>query len=281
MKLDLHSGSQLKMAEAMWPAYYEARLRLAGATATIAPFGDPLHGKPDASTFTSVGDEQVVWTPTGGTLDTWDTPMDLRQDSSWQGIIPILKFNGTDEWIETPDASFWNNTADGTGPNEPSYTWTVWAKIVAGSSSQALFSKTSAIGTSGTDWITYVRSNESVAAISIDDSAGASIGRATGAQTVGVWLHLVITKATGVTNGAFVVYVNGAAADNGNTGSGSYTAQEDGITVVRIGAESDGGAPLVSTLAGGPLGPLFLPGTVLSTDAILRDYELGRRALAL
>lgn len=278
MKLNLYSGSRLKMAEAMWPAYYEARLRLAGATATITPFGDPLHGKPDATTFKSVGDRQVVWTPAGGTLDTWDTPMDLRQDSSWRGIIPILEFNGTDEWITTPDAGFWTDTA---GSSEPSYTWIFWIENPNIANDQVIWSKSTSLSEEGQDWILYTDGNvDNIAGFSIDDSVNASRGRKVGSVTKAM-KHVAITKTTGTTTAAWDIYINGVLSDDTDVSAGTYVQQENGTGDVRLGAENDGGRPLKAILAGGPLGPLFIPGTVMAVDLVKRDLELGRRALAL
>ena len=276
----LAQGSRLEFAQTLWGPLYEARLNLAGTTATIAPFGDPLHGQPDASTFTSVGDEQVVWTWQAGSPDGWDTPLDLRQDSSWQGIIPILKFNGTDEYITTPDAVFWNDTA---ASSEPSYTWIVWAKLIAGSGIQVLFTKSSVIGNSGQDWMIHIDGSEQFTCFIIDDSVGARIGRRNNSSIAGVWHQFAGTKSTGTTAAAINLYLDGADIDTNNSNAGSYVNQEDGTGIIAIGSENDGGSMWTGSMAGGPLGPLFVPaaGTVLTPDVIRRDYELGRKALGL
>ena len=86
-----------------------------------------------------------------------------------------------------------------------------------------------------------------------------------------------------VTSASVITYVDGEADRADNT-SGTYVAQEDGTTVVRIGAESDNGRPNNLPIAGACLGPVFRQvgtGAVRTPDVIRRDYQLGRAALGL
>lgn len=253
---------------------YAERLENAGPKTLIVPIGDPRYGALSGNTLTTKGAQQVTGTLNGGNWDAMDTP--LRSTA----LIPIWTPNGTDDWIEFADADFWTDTADGTAGNEPSLTIAIWVRTVFGSAIQLLWGKASGVGAGGTDWTVYMDANERPSAVAVDDSANALIGRRDGSQLSEAWHYLVFTKSTGTTTAAWKVFLDAVQVDDGNLSSGSYTAMENGSSVVRIGAESDGGNPLISPLAGAFCGPLFDPGQVWSANKITEDYRLTRAALA-
>ena len=118
LEVAVNRGALLQFYEAMWAPAYEAVLAILGANGAVLPIGDPKHGQPNAATFKSVGDVQAVFT-WSETPSTFDTPLDLTDPDSFQGIIPVVSFNGADEEADSPDAAFWSAGADGTAPNEP------------------------------------------------------------------------------------------------------------------------------------------------------------------
>ena len=78
-----------------------------GTTGTILPIGDHKHGQPNATTFQTVGDQQVTFTWSEAP-NAFDTALDLTNPDRFQGIVPVVTFNGTDEEADSPDASYWS-----------------------------------------------------------------------------------------------------------------------------------------------------------------------------
>ena len=189
--------------------------------------------------------------------------------------------NGIDEWLETPDAPFWNDSA---GLSEPSYCWAVWVDVVAGATDRVLWSKTpNILAATWTDWVVYVFNTELFIAAVFDLSADASIASVSGGLADG-WHHLAATKHDdSALSSSVITYVDGEA-DRADTPTGTYVQQEDNTTVVRIGADASGGNLNTDPIAGGPLGPVFRQvgtGAVWTPDAIRRDYQLGRAVLGI
>ncbi|KKN75602.1 hypothetical protein LCGC14_0378400 [marine sediment metagenome] len=275
--LALSGALTLKVSDnqARWAALYEARLDLLGLDCLLVPMGDTNHEAGDRTTVTTVGDEQVVFTYTEA-VTSWDTPPTVKGPLS----IPVINFNQSDEWLETPDAAFWNDSA---GSSEPSYCWAFWVNVVAGASGQSLMMKSTANNNQGQNWVTIVDSDETFRCRIIDDTANAFIGARSGVLSAG-WHHLAATKHDdAITSASIITYIDGEVDRTDNT-NGTYADQQDGTQVVRIGAETDGGNPLGSPVAGGPLGPVFRPvgtGAVWTPDAIRRDFQLGRAVLGV
>lgn len=261
----------------VWAALYEARLDLLGVDAVLVPLGDTNHEAGDRTTVTTIGKEQVVFTYTEA-VTSFDTPPTVEGPAH----ISVINFNQSDEWVETPDAGFWNDSA---GSSEPSYTWILWVKVVAGGSGQALWTKSSALDQNGQDWAMYLNSSEKLVVRTIDDDATATIGRFYNTALSEAWHHIAVTKDDAASDQTdFTIYIDGEVITPSTTNTGSYIQQEDGTTVVRLGAESDGGSPIGGLMAGGPLGPLFIPvgtGPLPTADIIRRDYQLGRAALGV
>ncbi|MCH9000774.1 MAG: hypothetical protein IID48_21270 [Proteobacteria bacterium] len=92
----------LQERQLAWASLKEDVLTILGPTGVILPFGDPNHGQPNATTFTTIGDEQVAfeWSeaPNG-----FVSPLDLTNPDSFQGINPIVRFNKDAEDDEDAD----------------------------------------------------------------------------------------------------------------------------------------------------------------------------------
>ncbi len=106
------------------------------------------------------------------------------------------------------------------------------------------------------------------------------MGRQDDSVLSAAWHHLAFTKSTAAASSAFNIYVDAVDADDADSESGTYVQQENGSTVVRIGAESDGGNPLGSPLAGADAGPMFIPGQVLSLNQIKEDFRITSGPMA-
>ncbi len=258
-----------------WQKLADARLELFGTDALLVPMAWQTHDT--GLVVTTIGGQQVDFTYSQSQrVWDFDTPPSYLGPTG----IPIINFNQSDEWLETPDAAFWNDTA---GSSEPSYYWSCWVFTVAGVAIHTLLSKSTSAGETGTDWMTIIQSNETYQCKIIDDSANAVIGSQSSALSDG-WHYLAATKHDdSALSSSVITYVDGVA-DRSDFTEGTYVQQEDGTTVVRFGAESDGDSPLGLSVAGGPLGPMFIAvgaNAVPTPDAILRDYQLGRAALGI
>ena len=279
---------QLKELEAMWGPMYESVLAILGATGTILPIGDPHHGQPDATTFTTVGGEQVTFTWLEAP-SAFDTALDLTSPDSFQGIIPFVSFNGTDEEADTPDAAYWTRAE----PGNP-FSAGFWLNVTDTASTRTLLAKYDG-DIAIQEWIIDIQSSDKFRLLLNDDSAGVNATRtADNAINMAEWAFFVVTyDSTGGsdamgTSGSVVdnatLYQNGSILASTAADNGSYVAMEDGTSTVGLAARKDGAGavqlPYNGKMAGGPLGPFFTQ-KELTADEVLRLYELGRRALAL
>ena len=274
--------ARLTLAErqAEWAKIASARANLlateplTGST-LLVPMGWQTHDT--GLVVTTMWDQQVDFTYTNSGLPLWATQPNYLGATG----IPILNFDQSTDWLESPDADFWDDSA---ATSEPSYCWAFWVLTVTGAISNTLWSKSSTNSGSGTSWITFYVSTERLACRIIDDSAGAFIGSQSTLGLADGWHHFAITKHDdGVDSASVITYVDGVA-DRTDSTFGTYVNQETSTTVVRIGAESDGGNPNGLSIAAGPLGPVFRQvgtGAVWTPDVILRDAQLGAAALGI
>ena len=274
-------------ANSLWyPSYYEAIWGIIGTTATILPFGDSYHGTPAATTFTT---QRATSTGVNATF-TWseapnafDTALNLASFASYQGVIPIVVFNGTDEEADSPDAAYFTrNDAGG-----EAFSIGFWAKVTNTAAARTVFAKFDTALAIQEYWLT-INSSDKLEFRVRDDSVPIEVTRISDAAiTMGSWAHFVMTydgsggasAMDGVT-----LYQDGAVIASTATNDGSYVAMENGTSTVSL-CHSKGAAgavtnPYSGSLAGGPLGPFFTQ-IALTADQVSRLYNIGRRALAL
>lgn len=275
---------QLNELKNLWAPIYEETLTLLGSTGIILPLGDPDHGKPDAATFKTVGEEQVVFTWSEA-ISAWDTPFNLTSSDSYQGIIPKLKFNGTDEEADSPDAALWSR--DDAGGANP-FSIGAWFNCSDVSGSPAILAKFDiTTGLELREWMLQVQPGGEIRFAVIDESVDlAPIRDSDTGISLNTWCFVVATYdstggATAMTGAT--IYSNGALFASTAVEQASYVAMEDTNTVVSLGyytgASAIGGL-FVGYMAGGPLGPFFTQ-TELTADAVKRLYNLGRAALGV
>lgn len=281
MKLDLHSGSRLKLAEAMWPAYYEAVLRLIGSTGTILPIGDPLHGQPDTTSFTSIGAEQLTFTWQAAP-DAWATPLDLRKDSSWKGIIPRFVWDGINDFATTPDINYFTRND---GSNE-AWSAGIWVNMPDVGRNNTFLSKHDD-NVPIQEWYFIVQNDGKLVLRIRDDDQGANTERRSNVGlSANLWQLVVITYDGGGGSSAaagILQYINGAVRASTGSEAGGYVAMENGTSVFALGTTTATGTPnriFEGDMGGGPMGPWFTQ-VVVTADQVRRLYELGRRALTL
>ena len=274
LEVGINRGSQLQFYQAMWGPLYEAVLNILGSTGVILPIGDPKHGQPNATTFTTVGEEQVTFTWSEAP-NSFDTKLDLTDPASYQGIIPVLSFNGSDEEADSPDAAFWTRASN-------PFSIGVWFRTDDVGSNHRFIGKDDAVDR---EWLFQLNTGNPYLQLN-DDSAGVAIFRPSAtAVAVDTWYFSVATH-DGATGGSAAdtinIYLDGALDNGSATNDASYAGMEDLPGLVAFGVANSATPTNFwnGKMAGGPLG-LFFTQTELSADAVKRLYEVGRRALAL
>ena len=278
---EMVTGSRLDFAQQLWGTMYEAVLDILGTTGTILAFGDPNHGKADAATFTTVGSEQVVFTWSKA-IGGWDTPLDLRKDSSYQGIIPILEFDAVDQEADTPDAAYWSRD-DAGGAN--GFSVGAWVNVTDSAAFRIIFSKWDDTGSSELrEWDFLITSSDLLGFNLYDESMNVVSKRESdSAITQGEWRFFVGTyDGAGGTaaSDTQILYDNGVVLASTATNNANYAGMEAQAVKPALGRVFGSGGFFNGLMAGGPIAPFFTQ-VELTADQVLRLYEIGRRALAL
>jgi len=274
---DLHQISEipgyLQVYEALWGPMYEAVLTLLGSNGTILPIGDPYHGKPNATTFKTVGGEQVTFTWSEAPAS-FATSLDLADPANYQGVIPVVTFNGTDEEADSPDAAYWTRALAVMSVG-------AWVNMTDASSS-AILSKYDS-GSNAREWIFRLNGSDLLDLVLYDeDAAGnefiASVADVATAQNI--WAFVVATYDGSADASGINLYADGALVASTDTDQANFVSMRDKGWVVGLGQHRTGSDIFDGKMAGGPLGPFFTQ-KQLSADEVRRLYEVGRRALAL
>ena len=262
-------GSDLHYREMMMgPVYAEVKRRL-GANGTIIPLGDRRFGDVGGTTLTLTGDVQqtLTWQEAP---DSWDTPFDPTDPSCWQGLVPVYKFNGTNEFGVIADDSYWSRD-DSSGEG---FSVGGWCKPDDLGSDRYWFTKAG-------EWRMMFESSKFRNRL-VD---GAAVPRCEIAfTTVDEWHFFVWTYdgtggATSQTGAN--CYIDASSSGISRAEDGSYSAMSDGANGVVIGSQSASGGRVYSgKMAGGPLGPFFTT-KELSADEIQALYNLGVSALGI
>ncbi len=283
------SGGLLKLYQTLWAPYYDAVMRTLGAAGVILPIGDPHHGQPGATTFSTKGGEQVTFTWSEAPR-AFDTVLDLTDPVSFQGIMPLVTFNGTDEEADTPDAAFWTR---GDGANDSAMSLGAWVNVTGGHASIILARFDNTLAAEVREWRFLIDGNDNLEFQTFDESANVGAQRISDAAVpTGVWI-LVVATYDG-TGGADAMGTSGSVADNGTlyvdgeiiastaNDSGAYVAMEDLSAPTTFAHRLLGGVTQLfgGSMIGGPLGPFFTP-KELSSGEVRGLYDLGRAALGL
>ena len=264
--------------EAARGSLYEAVLAILGSTGTVLPIGDPKHGLLSATTFKSVGSEQVIWTPS-------EPFADFDQKPGKKGVVPIVRLNGTDEEADTPDADYWSAGADGTTGNEPIVSLGAWVSQDTQVGADFILSKFDSAGDTR-QFEFYLSAGTLILAFYDESEAGNPViyTQADAAISSGAW-HFIVATYDG-RNGTqhpsdIDLYVDGAVVASTDNDDANYVAMENlGGTMKLAHSQTTPANFFDGYMAGGPLGPFFTQ-KKLTDDEVLRLYEVGRRALAL
>lgn len=213
----------------------------------------------------------------------WDTPFISGVESNWQGIVPVLTFNGTDEEADSPDAAYWSRD-DSSGE-----AWSVgaWLNIASTAAVNDIMSKSDVDGTEINEWRFLTDTSGLLSLFLTDDSVPISQKRASDAAVAtGVWIFVVATYdgAGGATAAnTITLYVDGASVASTATNQGTYVAMENGAARLSLGMRW-GTTTSVSffngKMAGGPFGPFFTQ-VELTAAQVKNLYTLGRAAMGL
>lgn len=270
----------IEAMQALWGRLYRALDELLGPTCTQLPLGDPTYGLATATTFTGRRKETVGLAPTwtwSEAPSAFDAPLRPTWESSYQGIIPILELNGSDEEADTPDAAYWTSASG--------FSLALWILLDDITSVDLLGRWDLTTGSELREFRLFVDSSSQLSGVVYDETANAQIGQLSArALVAGRWYHLAMTYGGGTTSTSVRLYVNGARDDTATSASGAFVAKQNTATLTRLGmniATGGGqGSFFNGKLAGGPAGPLFEQAewTPMAVRAL---YEKTRAWMAL
>ena len=276
--------SLYKVKAGQWGPYYEAIKDILGDTGTILCFGDVRRGgQPNAATFTTTrrtasGLEAVfTWSEAPSAFD---TAFDLTLPANWQGLAPVLTLNGTDEQVDSPDATYWTS---GNGTPDGATSWGFWARKDNNTGAQAMLVK---YGTAGatSEWQVTFQSG-ALRLLCRDNSATVNMFRLEDtASSLEVWhFYLVVYDGSGGASAAngITIYVDGAVSASTATNDAAYVAMENQTEVVTLGEfSSAGGSFFGGRIIGGPWGPFYTQ-IALTAAQVKRLFEVVAEALGL
>lgn len=270
----------------LWSPYYANREQVLGATATLVNFGDQENfGKVNAATGTGLRFSSTGLAPTwthSEPLSAWDTPFDLTLESNWQGLAPILTFNGTDEEMDSPSAAYWYRDDSGSNP----FSFFCWVNMTDATTSTIFARDDRTTGSTNRIFKFLLESTDKLFLYLIDDSEGALEARSDASTlSEGVWHHVGFTydSAGGASASAGInLYTDGVVVDDTTNDSGTYTAMEDKSVAAQLGHhENTAGNPtdfFDGQMAGGPFCPFFTQ-VELTAAHVANLYQVERLGL--
>lgn len=196
-----------------------------------------------------------------------------------RGSLLAYRFNGTDEAMTLADHNDFSFGADGTAPNEPTFSVGMWVNMVD-STSSVLMAKWDLTGAAeDREWAFELESNDYPRLTLFDESADKHIGREDQtALSERTWHFLVATKGSGVTCADVKIYVDGVQTDDADVTAATYVAMENGGTQLTLGSYEGAGGAQGNFFDGMMWGP-FVVDSVLTVTEILDLYRTGRRLL--
>ena len=275
----MHSGGLGQYNAMLQAPLLESVLGILGVTGTVLPLYDP------ANAFTvSRLPRQTVHIPA---LDAtysehptlWDTPFNFNNPDCYQGIIPFLTFNGSDEGISYPDHAYWTH-GDGSSA-DTAFSVGGWVNV-------------SAVGTSfiakynshpNAEYDIRLHTGNNLFCRLLDYSTGIYIGRtSSGAElTLNQWHFVTVTYSGNEANSGISLYIDAVAVDDADSENhpdwGSYAAMHNTTAIFTIGGREDA-YQTTGKVAGGALGPIHT-NIELSAAQVAHLYRLGRQALEL
>lgn len=280
MKPVLAKGSHVALMNALHASLYRDVLAELGNTGTLLPLGDPVNCPPTATTFpgmrqhASGGAQTWTWSEA---IKGFDTPFSYDDHlNCWQGLCPLLTFNGTDEMATSPDAAYWTRAL-------AAFSVGAWIRPSTVASRVILSKYDVTAGSQVREWRLYIDSSRFINIEVYDETVDALIGvrYTTAVIPSAQWSHLVATYDGTNVFGGLKIYLNGVAVSVDDQSSGVFVTMRDTTSLARVGFQG-GGTPLYFSggMAGGPLGPFFTQ-IELTAANVANLYDIGRRALGL
>ena len=276
--LDSLWKKNLQELEPSWPAVFNE----GGNTMSILPLvglGDD--GLPTAASFITRQihangiEATFTWSKAPSTFD---TPFDPTDPANWEGIVPVVQYDGVDEKADTPDNAYWSVASN-------PYSVGVWFNAIDATNAYLLAKYDATTGSQKREWMFYIDSSDYPSFQIYDESSDAHIVRQQ--QTAlpeNQWHFMVGTWDGSNLVGGIKVYLNGVQVDDANVTGGSFTAQEDlaGTVTLAHSVAAGGGVfnPFEGKMAGGPFGPFFTQ-VELTAAQVKNLYVLGRAAMGL
>ena len=251
-------------------------------SAVILPIADP-DTSPAEPTFTTVGSQQLVYT-WSKLPSNFSTSLNFADPDAFQGIVPVLVFNGTDEHAGTPDNTFWTR---GNGSNDSPFSIGLWINPARSQTADLL----SRYGFAGArEWIFDLLANSLRLTIRDDSNGVTAIRTATGKIPSNTWSFVVVAYdgtggfdamgATGSAQDNATIYVNGAIVYSSANDDSSYVAMENLNVPTTLGFRANNSSHFDGKMAGGPLGPFFVHGA-LNLQKVFDLYSAGLTGLEL
>lgn len=274
-------GNTQAERELLWGAYHQHIVEIAGTGGFTVPMGDPNHENPkddpDPITVTGMGSGFPILTYKPGTRTAFDAPLYYLGP----GRIPVLPFNGMDEYLEAPDASFWTHQ-DWSGTN--GFGLVFWANVITGEPGleRTLLSKWG----SDKEWLFGFRANDKLQCIIRDNDVDVQCSRLSDAAvTMGAMTMFGVTYAGigGADAGNYItLYENGVQIASTPTNNASYVGMRNTAALPMIGRNAGAGGQnwFIGEIAGGSFGPLHTK-DVISAAMMKQLFHLGRSAMAL
>ena len=250
---------------------YQDVLDILGPTGIVMPLVDVGIGGFTGTTFTTVGSQEF-------TFNWSEPPANFDTPPSTQGTVPVVTFNGTNEWTETTDAAYWTrDDSAGSGP----FSMAFWIRPTDVTNITLLGKQ----DTSNQEWYLRMGGNAKATMTLVDNSANQATSRSSSSALVAdEWTFLVVTyDGSGGPTAAdgISMYVNGVADNGAASNNGSYVGMEDKAGHVGLGHRIESRIELFAgQIAGGPTGPIFTQ-SELTASQVAQLYNMGRTTLAL
>ncbi|MDP6452217.1 MAG: hypothetical protein QF898_02820 [SAR202 cluster bacterium] len=266
-----YTPGNAQVIEAVRSSVYEAVLDLLGTEAIVIPLGDPKHGALSGTTVTTIGDEQLIFTASEA-FSAFDTPPGSKS------IIPVLTLNDVDEDIVSPDNAVWTRAL------APA-SWGAWVYMTDATTAY-IFTKTDGIGHERREWQMWLNGSDQFEMTLFDEddavTPNASIlSKADSAISENTWVFLVATYDGSADASGINLYQDGSLVASTDLDDANFVSMRNKDASVALGSVNDPPNLLFGgKMAGGPIGPFYVKAE-LTADAVLRLYEVGRRALNL
>lgn len=199
-----------------------------------------------------------------------------------QGDLLAYPFNGVDEAIDMADNDDFSFGADGTAPNEPSFSLVIAVKFNDVTDNTLISRYDITAGTQEVEYRLFMDSADLLTFWVIDDVFTVRVGRRWSAALVEDQWYIIIATYEGTGHPSGVrIFVDGVRVDNTNTSAGAYVAMHNETVATAIGYHESGAGILTWFLDGDIALPAITArqltdGDVVSGAAAHPDSDVAR-----